>query len=226
MIIPLGPGETEAAGLLQQLRALPPGCEVVLVHAGEAPQGASPDESALRHVAAAPGRARQMNAGAAAANGAWLWFLHADSRLTPAALPALLRFVQRDEPALGWFALAFRPDAPRLARVNAWGANLRSRWLGLPFGDQGLVLPAARFAALGGYDETAAQGEDHLLVWAAHGAGLRLRPVGAVLLTSGRKYASGGWLRTTAGHWQATAAQAYAGWRRMRATRRSHAADS
>lgn len=217
VVVPLGPGETEAAGLLAQLRALPPGCEVVLVHAGAVAGDWPPG---LRHVASPPGRARQMNQGASQAAGAWLWFLHADTRLTPGALPALLGFVARDAAALGWFSLAFRPDGPALTRLNARGANLRSRWLGLPFGDQGLVLPAASFAALGGYDEAAAQGEDHLLVWAAHAARLPVRPVGAAVVTSARKYARRGWLRTTGAHWGATAAQAYAGWRNLRHIRR------
>lgn len=85
-----------------------------------------------------------MNVGADSARGEWLWFLHADSRLGPATLWALQRFLDRDVDALGYFDLAFRRDGPRLAALNAWGANLRSRWLGLPFGDQGFVIRKAQ----------------------------------------------------------------------------------
>jgi hypothetical protein len=122
---------------------------------------------------------------------------------------------------LGWFDLAFLEDGPRLVRLNAWGARLRSRVFGLPFGDQGLVLPAASFAALGGYDESVRYGEDHLLVWAAHAARLPVIPVGATLYTSARTYARNGWLLTTLCHWMLTLRQALPQWWRLR--RRAHA---
>lgn len=222
VVIPLAPGEAEHGGLLVALHALPPGQEVILVRAaGQAPPdpGPWPPHLLLRHAEAPAGRARQMNAGALLAGGEWLWFLHADSRLLPGTLPALLRFTARGAPALGWFALRFRADGPWPTQLNAWGANCRSACLGLPFGDQGLVLPADSFRALGGYDEAAPYGEDHLLVWAAHTARLPVRPVGAALSTSARKYACRGWLGTTWLHWRLTALQAWGAWRRLRAAR-------
>lgn len=219
VVIPLGPDETEEGPLLDALRALPEGSEVLLVRAdgdARAPPPDWPGAIPLHQVAAGRGRARQMNTGAREARGRWLWFLHADTRLTPGALPALKRFLGRGEPALGWFDLAFRDDGPRLARLNAWGANRRSAWFGLPFGDQGFVLPAADFARLGPYDETAAYGEDHLLVWAAHGAGFPLRRMGAGLSTSARKYARRGWGATTWLHARLTVIQAWGAWQRNR----------
>ena len=217
VIVPLAPGETEEGPLLDALRGLPSGSEVILARADPLPRAAPPGwpaALAFRQVEAPRGRARQMNAAARAARGRWLWFLHADSRFAPGTLPALLRFLAHGEAAMGWFDLAFRPDGPRLARLNAWGANRRSALLGLPFGDQGLVLPAADFARLGGYDEAAPYGEDHLLVWAARRAGLPLRRVGAGLSTSARKYARHGWGETTWLHWRLTLAQAWGEWRR------------
>jgi hypothetical protein len=211
VIVPLAPGETEWRALLGQLAlALPDGTEVVLVPANEnIPRPVDwPDRLILRIEPCLPGRARQMNHGTASASGAWLWFLHADSRLSDACILKLLRFVAKGEMALGWFDLAFLPDGPRLMWLNALGANIRSRWLGLPFGDQGFVLPAQTFAALGGFDETARQGEDHLLVWAARRAKIPLRRIGARLLTSARKYRTHGWWATTYQHLRLTAAQA------------------
>ena len=217
--MPLAPGETEEEPLLAALRGLPPGSEVILVRADPVPRGRPagwPTGIAFREVETERGRARQMNAGARAARGRWLWFLHADTRFTPATLPALRSFLAHGEAAMGWFDLAFRRDGPPLARLNAWGANRRSAWLGLPFGDQGLVLPSTEFARLGGYDEAARYGEDHLLVWAAHRSGLPLRRIGAGLSTSARKYARHGWGATTWLHWRLTAAQAWGEWWRMR----------
>ena len=147
------------------------------------------------------------------ASGDWLWFVHADSRLRADTLQALQGFLDQGNPALGWFTLAFRRDGTRCTVLNAAGANWRARWLGLPFGDQGLLLPRACFEALHGFDEQAAYGEDHLLVWAARRAGLPLQHIPAVLETSARKYARHGWLRTTWRHWRLTVVQAWPAWR-------------
>ena len=171
---------------------------------------------ALRPLPLQGGRAWQMNQGAARATGTWLWFLHADTRFTPATIPGLHRFIADPRPRIGWFDLAFRADGPWLTRLNAWGANRRSAWFGLPFGDQGLLLPAASFAELGRFPEDAPYGEDHLLVWAAHGAGVPVRRIGATLSTSARKYARRGWAGTTILHLRLTAIQAWGAWRANR----------
>ena len=215
VIVPLAPAETEWRGLLQQLTALPAGSEVIVVRADDeswpAPDG-WPTQLRYRQCHGEPGRARQQNLGARLASGHWLWFLHADSRLRPDSLRELQRFLAEGTDALGWFQLAFRTDGPRWTALNAAGANFRSRWFGLPFGDQGLVLPRHCFDALGGFNEAASYGEDHLLVWAARHADLPLRGIDALLETSARKYAQHGWLATTFKHWQRTAAQAWPAW--------------
>lgn len=222
VIVPLAPGEGEWQPLLEQVTALPPGSEVIVVCADEVsrpPPPAWPMQLPYRPCRSEPGRARQQNLGARMASGDWLWFLHADSRLRPDTLDSLLDFIAQGEAALGWFSLAFRRDGPRWTALNAAGANWRARWLGLPFGDQGLLLPRTWFEALHGFDEQAAYGEDHLLVWAARRAGLPLRHIPAVLETSARKYARHGWLRTTLRHWWLTVAQAWPAWRAARANR-------
>lgn len=211
VIIPLGPDEEETPGLLDQLCGLPGHCEVILVKGGngELQRPSSwPATLCWREYTNSGGRARQMNLGARVARGDWLWFLHADSRLYPQSLPALGKFVEQPHDVLGWFDLRFRNDGPRLCRLNAWGANLRSRWLGLPFGDQGLVMRRSRFNSLGGFDESLACGEDHHFVWQAHSRGLAVQRLGAPLATSARKYAAQGWLRVTLRHLYRTFSQA------------------
>lgn len=219
VIVPLAPEENEWQPLLQQLAGLPPGSEVIVVYADDRPQQSPstwPAHLRYRPCRSEPGRARQQNLGAGMARGDWLWFLHADSRLRPETLPELQRFIAQGTVALGWFTLAFRNDGPRWSVLNAIGANWRARWLGLPFGDQGLLLPRSCFEALHGFDEQAAYGEDHLLVWAARHARVPLQHIPAVLETSARKYARDGWLRTTLRHWRLTAAQAWPAWRATR----------
>ena len=204
LIRPFAPDESAGAELLADLAALRPPHEVILAGVqGCAPP--LPEVEAIRTSAAA-GRTRQLNAGARVARGAWLCFLHADSRLPPAALRALDALPQGPD-ALRYFDLRFC-DGPAAMRLNAAGAFIRSRWLGLPFGDQGLCLPRTWFERLGGFDETIGCGEDHALVWAARRAGLPLRPLRAPILTSARKYAERGWLRTTWLHLRLTGAQA------------------
>ena len=218
-VIPLAADETAWPGLLEQLRALPEGSEVILVRCGDTPvrrPAGWPAHLGFTECLSPQGRARQMNVGAQAARGRWLWFLHADTRLTPPVLPALLGVLRHDEEALGYFDLAFAADGPRLTRLNALGANLRSRWLGLPFGDQGFILPARTFHALGGYDERAASGEDHRLVWALRAKAVPLIHLDATLVSSARKYARHGWLATTAHHVRLTTRQAWGGWRELK----------
>lgn len=208
IVLPVGPGDTAWPPLHDALRAHAPNAELLPVFADDDPQAAP--AGALR---SPRGRARQQNAGALAARREWLWFLHADTRFTPETLPALRAFLERNEPALGWFRLQFANEGPpalRLAmRANAAGANWRSRWLGLPFGDQGLLIPRLEFDRLQGFDPTLAYGEDHALVWRARRAGLPLRELDAALVTSARKYAERGWLRTTLQHLRLTAEQAW-----------------
>lgn len=107
---------------------------------------------------------RQMNFGAKNATRRFLWLLHADSRVDSIAVTLLQEALVDPLPGVYYFDLAFRADGPRLMCLNAWGANLRSRYLGLPFGDQGLCLSRETFQKLGRFDETAPYGEDHLLI--------------------------------------------------------------
>jgi hypothetical protein len=209
VIVPVGPGERAWCELLPDLAPLGGVAEVLLVAArGEVPPPSWPDTepASARWLEADRGRASQQNAGARAATGEILWFLHADSRVPPAALELARGFARRD--ALGYFDLAFRDDGPPWVRLNALGARLRSRWLGLPFGDQGFILPRRLFERLGGFDESLPAGEDHALVWTARRAGVPLLRLGAPLYTSARLYAEAGWFRATLGRLSDTVRQA------------------
>ncbi len=105
-----------------------------------------------RPIDAAAGRGRQLGAGAAAASGAWLLFLHADTTLGPGWDEDLRAFIgisaNKARAAAFRFAIDDRSAAARLLeRLVAW----RCRVLGLPYGDQGLVIHRDHYAALGGY---------------------------------------------------------------------------
>lgn len=215
VVVPVGPGDTLAEALVLQLDSLPARAQVLVVCSSQA-EVARLSRQLATHMrpewsvlAAHPGRASQQNAGAALASRPWLWFLHADSVLSSTALPALARLVATDAPTLGYFDLQFLDDGPALMHLTAAGAWLRSRWLQLPFGDQGLVLPRLLFERLGRFDTLLRSGEDHDLVWRVRRAGVPLRPLRAALYTSARKYVVHGWGRTTLEHLGATWDQAW-----------------
>ena len=141
------------------------------------------------------GRARQMNQGARRAGGDILLFLHADTLLPPGALDAVRRALQQPGTGGGAFRLSIAPATPAL-RLVAWGTNLRSRFGGLPYGDQALFVWRRVFEELGGYDDVPFM-EDIRLVQALRRSG-RLAIVPQAVVTSGRRWQRDGVLVTTA----------------------------
>lgn len=225
VVVPIAPGDESWRGLLRDLATLR-GAEVIFC-ATRAPETADRDgiDAAIgtdswSWIVTSPGRARQLNAGAHVAVRDHLWFLHADSRFAPDTVSALGEALRTAPGALYYFDLAFLPDGPRAMPLNALGVRLRSRWLGMPFGDQGFVIQRVTFHALGCFDERAPYGEDHLFVWRARRDGVALRATGGTLRTSARRYRDRGWVRTTLRHVLLTARQALPEWLHLLRERR------
>lgn len=213
IIIPVGPVETAHLGLLQRLldfpaRRLDAPVQIVLSGCETATSETScrsTDGIKYIQVSGSPGRAVQLNRGVARSTGRCLWLLHADSCPTPDAMASAAIFAGQSNDAaraglLGWFPLSFGRDGPRLAALNAAGANARSLVLRLPFGDQGWLLFRDTFELLGGFDEQFGRGEDLDFICRARHSGVRLQRQDAMLETSARRYRKQGWLRTTLGH--------------------------
>lgn len=214
IVIPVAPGETALHRLLSDLSRLEGYSEILIVTTETDGEDwpslleSLPAAVPVRRICSPAGRARQLNRGAAQAEGEFLWFLHADTAITPPAWQALQLSLQKYPGDLHYFDLRFNREGPLLMRLNTWGVRLRSRWFKMPFGDQGFCLRANRFHELGGYDESLAYGEDHAFVWAARTAGMQVRPAGAAIETSARKYQNEGWCRTTFRHFVLTWKQA------------------
>jgi rSAM/selenodomain-associated transferase 2 len=98
---------------------------------------------------AAPGRARQLGVGASATRGDVILFLHADTKLPPGWDAAVRGAVADDAVVGGAFRFRFDARGP-LLRVIEWGAWLRVRLFGLPYGDQALFVPRSTLEAMGG----------------------------------------------------------------------------
>lgn len=196
ILVPSGPGDRAWEKLWSEL---PVGEEVERLLVLPDGESCRPAPASTRVLHAPAGRARQLNAGLLAARAATVWILHGDSRLRPETVAAAFAFARECPRALGWFALGFF-DGPPQMRLNAFGANLRSRFFGMPFGDQGLIAPRRVWIDLGGFDESIGRGEDHAFVWAARRAGVPLRRLPGCVSTSARRYIEHGWWRTTREH--------------------------
>lgn len=189
------PALNEEGRLAATLAALPAGVEVIVVDGGS--RDATPviaREYGARLVISEPGRARQMNIGARNASGEILLFLHADTLLPPGFQDEVESCLGQKGAVAGAFRLHL-VGAKRGLGLIAWGANMRCRYLGLPYGDQALFMERQLFSELGGFPEVGLM-EDVMLVAA-------LRKKGRVVLaeesvqSSGRKWQQQGLIRTT-----------------------------
>lgn len=140
-----------------------------------------------------PGRGAQLAAGAEQARGTWLLFLHADTVLQPGWTQAVVAHIAQFNDQAAYFQLKFDEKRPA-AHLIAGGANLRSRWLGLPYGDQGLLISRDLYQQVGGVPALPLM-EDVALARCLRG---RLRALEAVAQTSAARYQRDGWVKRPA----------------------------
>ena len=153
MISIIMPVLDEAAGIDAALRALAPyrqrNVEVIVVDGGSRDATLELARPLADRLLVAPrGRATQMNAGAAAARGQILLFLHADTRLPENADRLIAEGLDRGHD-WGRFDVGF--DSGVLLRVVATLMNLRSRLTGIATGDQAIFVRRQAFDAAGGF---------------------------------------------------------------------------
>ncbi len=191
------------AGILPTLAALAASMdeglirEVILADGGSADDiAAIADATGARLVVSPPGRGVQLAAAARVAQGEWLLVLHADTVPAAGWIPALRHHVLRHPGMAGYFRLAFDATGPWPPVVAGW-ANLRARVFGLPYGDQGLLIPRALYDRVGGYPEIALM-EDVVIARRLSGA---LRAIPARVVTSAARYERDGWLRRGLRNW-------------------------
>jgi len=190
VIIPTLNAAEELPGAIGAIGGNPLLREIIIADGGSDDATVAVAESrGARTVAAPHGRGPLLAAGAAAASGEWLMFLHADCRLAPGWASAVALFLATPGAAegAGYFAFALddpRPAARRLEHLVAW----RCRLLGLPFGDQGLVLSRGLYDAVGGFAGIPLM-EDVDLVRRIGRA--RLQPLRAAAVSSARRYRTG-----------------------------------
>jgi rSAM/selenodomain-associated transferase 2 len=127
--------------------------DVVVVDGGSSDDTVARAEQAGARVVQAPkGRGVQLSTGAKEATGRWLLFLHADTTLEPFWSTTVTSFMRGKGNALKAAHFTFAlDDASGAARRVETFANWRARKLGLPYGDQGLLMSRTMYSSLVGY---------------------------------------------------------------------------
>lgn len=149
------PALNEGADIESTLSVLLPpqarGAEIIVVDGGSVDDTLIIASRCADQVLEAPsGRAVQMNAGAAVANGDALFFLHADSLPPPEVDKLILDALSSGDYVWGRFDVRISGAAPLLPLVASM-MNLRSRLTSIATGDQGIFMTRTAFDAIGGF---------------------------------------------------------------------------
>jgi rSAM/selenodomain-associated transferase 2 len=198
------PALNEAAGICAMLASVAPlrtrGCEVIVVDGGSEDDTVALSRALADCVLSAPrGRASQMNAGAMAAQGRILLFLHADTVLPPDADALIAGALADGLHCWGRFDVRIESTSSLLAIVAA-SMNLRSRLTGIATGDQAMFVTRDAFEIAGRFPDLELM-EDIALSRALK----RLSPpacLHARACTSGRRWERNGVLRTILLMWR------------------------
>lgn len=193
VVIPVLHDDGALNSLLVRLRREPtPPREIVVVDGAERSDcEAICARFGARRVAARPARGAQLNAGANAAAGAVLWFVHADATPPPGCLKTIERAMVSGVVG-GYFRFRFDGPVTWYKSTLQTLINLRTK-IGVPYGDQGLFAACDAFFAAGGFSD-APLFEEVPLVRALRRAGAMVE-LKASIGVSCRRWERDGWLR-------------------------------
>ncbi len=196
VIIPTLNEESNIAATIASAAA--PGVEVLIVDGGSTDQTvARARDAGAGIIHSLSGRGRQMNAGAAAARGGILLFLHSDTLLPPNYPQRVCSALAQPGVSIGAFSLRVAPSGIHF-RIMEQLVYWRSRYRHRPYGDQALFLHATMYYRLGGFPEWPIL-EDLAFVKKAARAG-RVVVIPAAVITSARRWLTDGFWSTTLRH--------------------------
>jgi len=136
-------------------------------------------------------RAKSLNFGAFVAKNSLLWFLHLDSNISK--IPKNF-FNNIDKNAINSFKLKFEK---KKFFINYWGANIRSKILQNPYGDQSYIVEKNIFYYVNRFDERLNEGEDHEFIIRSYLKKIKINIINYYLISSTRKYEKRGHLILT-----------------------------
>lgn len=184
-----------AASLHACLERLEGAGEVVVADGGSTDQTAAiADKFGVRTIKAPRGRGMQLRAGAEAAKGDWLLFLHGDTVLGHGWQDAVSRHIAERPGSAACFE--FRLDDPSWqARLLEGGVALRVHGLSLPYGDQGLLISRQLYEAIGGFRPLPLMEDVDLVRRIGR---RRIRQLECTATTSAERWRRDGWWRRSA----------------------------
>jgi rSAM/selenodomain-associated transferase 2 len=196
IVVPVLDEAAFIGSFLAHLRLRTAGAEIIVVDGGSR-DGTRSIAAPLADVliSAPPGRAAQMNAGAALATADILWFLHADSTLPRDALRDVWCALHDPKIAGGCFRLRL-PSRKLIYRVSDSLGNIGVRVFGFALGDHGIFCRRSLFEKSGGYPDVPIL-EDAEIYRRLRREG-RMRQLPAEIISSPRSYQKWGPYRTTA----------------------------
>ncbi|PIR22890.1 MAG: hypothetical protein COV44_05775 [Deltaproteobacteria bacterium CG11_big_fil_rev_8_21_14_0_20_45_16] len=202
IVIPCRSDESRQCDLLSDLSMLTTNAEILVIQSKPSlmTSAGAPNQSRVKYFATKPSRAIQLNYGARIASRKFIWFLHADTRLETRAIEKLRAIRAIDTETIYYFKLGFQLDGPKRCALNALGANMRSQFFKMPFGDQSYMLSKKLFLQLKGFNEDLDYAEDFDFIKRAAHLRINIESIPIKVLTSARKYQQQGWLKTTFEH--------------------------
>ncbi len=156
-------------------------------------------DGGVRRLSARAGRAAQMNAGAAGAQGEILLFLHADTRLPAGAFGRIAGCMEGGRFVGGAFDLGIGSEGCAF-RIIERVASLRSRLTRIPYGDQAIFVRRDYFRRIGGYGEMDLM-EDVDLMRRIKREGRAIFIIPEKVSTSGRRWHREGVVRCCVRNW-------------------------
>lgn len=193
IIIPVLNEEKNIEKTLTQFNGLKGDKEVIVVDGGSRDKTKEIAERFAKVVCSEKGRANQMNKGAEKANGDILWFVHSDSVIKENSIEEIHLAI--DEGSIGGgFSLEFYDYNTLFMKYISVTSNLRAKYLGLYFGDQGIFVKRSVFENLGGYPKQEIM-EDWEFSLGMKKIG-KLKLISSPIGTSARRFKMGGQLKT------------------------------
>lgn len=155
--------------------------------------------SSVTKIIADKGRGSQMNAGAAAAAGNVLLFLHADTRLNHDALDQIMLAFKYHDMVGGAFDLEIA-SSQKIFRLIERAASVRSRLTRMPYGDQAIFLKKRFFDQIGGFKDIPVM-EDVELMQRVKKTGKKIKFIPRKVRTAARRWEKEGVLYCTLRNW-------------------------